>query len=390
MNQTNLTIKHSDLKDLYNKISTFSCSDLELYSNIKYEIAVEIGYSMPHYQNFYREIEDSTNGLKYTIGRPTIEYCMFLIIKYLESRPIVNGKGFPIRFLRAVEVGQIYEGNGEISLHSLLSGVVGEVSLKIESTNGKPIAISNFRKYKTSFAFDFMYRSNSSLVEFSNIENVFHLGASMREKMDISQMDNPPFREYIADVVDYYRLAIESKDSYIKYLSFYHTIEYFFDEVFKNKMVFDLRDKITHPDFSYKNDENLYDIAKFVHNRWRMDDEAGQGNELESFKFVLSEYVPIRELMDKINAINSSSIDYYKENKVSFCDAPCIKWTDMQGIITLIAQRIYYTRNALVHSKSGKNKQRYRPYQDEKILQKEIPLVKAVAELVIINSSKIF
>ena len=41
---TNLTIKNSDLKDLYNKISTFSCSDLELYSNIKYEIAVEIGY----------------------------------------------------------------------------------------------------------------------------------------------------------------------------------------------------------------------------------------------------------------------------------------------------------------------------------------------------------
>lgn len=72
VNQTNLTIKNSDLKDLYNKISTFSCSNLELYSNIKYEIAVEIGYSMPHYQNFYREIEDSTNGLKYTIGRPTI------------------------------------------------------------------------------------------------------------------------------------------------------------------------------------------------------------------------------------------------------------------------------------------------------------------------------
>lgn len=37
-------------------------------------------------------------------------------------------------------------------------------------------------------------------------------------------------------------------------------------------------------------------MALFVKNRLRMNDESGQGNELESLKFVLNEYVTIDEL----------------------------------------------------------------------------------------------
>lgn len=91
----------------------------------------------------------------------------------------------------------------------------------------------------------------------------------------------------------------------------------------------------------------------------------------------------------RIESIDSEALQYYKENKVSFSNAPTIGWSDNQGVITQIAKRIYFTRNSLVHSKSGKNKERYKPYKDEKQLQKEIPLMKAVAELIIINSSKI-
>ena len=163
----------------------------------------------------------------------------------------------------------------------------------------------------------------------------------------------------------------------------------FFDEVFKRKMIFDLKNKITHPDFSYKNDDKIYDIAMFVKNRLRMNDETGQGNELESLKYVLTEYVPIDDLVTRIQAIDSNSIQYYQSNKVGFCNAPVIGWSDIQGVYTHLSRRIYFTRNSLVHSKSGKNKERYRPYKDEKKLVLEIPLVKAVAELIIINSSVI-
>ena len=51
-------------------------------------------------------------------------------------------------------------------------------------------------------------------------------------------------RKYTEDVVDYYKQALASNDPYIKYISFYHVMEYFFDEVFKRKLVTDLRNKI--------------------------------------------------------------------------------------------------------------------------------------------------
>lgn len=120
-----------------------------------------------------------------------------------------------------------------------------------------------------------------------------------------------------------------------------------------------------------------------------MNDESGQGNELESLKYVLKEYVDIEQLKEKVKAIDAESVQYYQNTKVSFCKAPIIPWNDAEGVYTHIAKRIYYTRNSLIHSKSGKNRDRYMPYSDEKVLQREIPLVKVIAEMIIINSSKI-
>ena len=160
-------------------------------------------------------------------------------------------------------------------------------------------------------------------------------------------------------------------------------------EVYRKKMIADLRERITNPGFSYKNDEKIYEVALFVKNRLRMNDESGQGNELESLKFVLNEYVPINELKTRISEIDSTAVGYYQSNKVAFCNAPTIPWTDTQGIYTQIARRIYFVRNSLVHSKSGKNQERYKPYKDENQLQREIPLAQTIAELIIINSSSI-
>lgn len=120
-----------------------------------------------------------------------------------------------------------------------------------------------------------------------------------------------------------------------------------------------------------------------------MNDETGQGDELESLKYVLKEYIDIEQLKEKLKEIDAESVQYYQNTKVSFCKAPIIPWNDVEGVYTQIAKRIYYTRNSLIHSKSGKNRDRYKPYSDEKILQREIPLVKVVAEMIIINSSKI-
>lgn len=384
-------IVNAELQELYDKVCSMRNDALELYTGYDYEVGIDLDYPMMRNQEFPVISEDIANSIQYELGVPTIEYCIYLLIQSKDTMNQQQGRNsrmLPMRLRKPFD--RYVSNNDNISLATLLPKMIGELSLKIKNMNSYAKDLSSFRNYKTSFVFEFMYKSGIALIEFTDIVDMFHMNNSIRGRLDVTQISTQPLRKYTNDVVDYYKQALASNDPYIKFISFYHVMEYFFDEVFKRKLVTDLKDKITHPDFSYKNEDKIYDIALFVKNRLRMNDETGQGNELESLKYVLSEYLSIDDLKARIDAIDLNAVQYYKNNKVSFCNAPVISWSDTQGVFTQLARRIYFTRNSLVHSKSGKNKERYRPYQDEKQLQLEIPLVKAVAELIIINSSEIF
>lgn len=383
-----IMIINSELYELYIKVSAALTESLEYYVGDHYEVAINIDYPFMRRSEFPTESEDITNGIKYELGYPSIEYCVYLILmlkQYINNNTV--RLSVPIRLRRSIDYTRNLEMDETITFAKLLPKMIGEMSLKISTQESKPISV--FKNYKSAFGFEFMYLSNLALVEFTDINDIFRINSSMRGRVDISQIDTPPLRLYNADVVDYYKLTLASNDPYIKYISCYHIMEYFFDEVFKKKMVKDIKSRITHPDFSYKNDERVYDIALFIKNRLKMNDEAGQGNELESLKYVLNEYIDIDELKARIDSIDSNISQYYANNKVVFCNAPIIAWNDMQGVYTQLAKRIYFTRNSLVHSKSGKNQERYKPYKNEPQLQSEVPLVKAISELIIINSSKI-
>ena len=75
----------------------------------------------------------------------------------------------------------------------------------------------------------------------------------------------------------------------------------------------------------------------FVKNRLRMNDETGQGNELESLKYVLNEYVSIDNLKARINTIDSNALNYYKNNKVAFCNSYFILLNILQYSINFSA-----------------------------------------------------
>ncbi len=385
-----IVISNAELQELYNRVTAMDNNGLELYTGKHYEIAINLDSFIMRRQEFPVISEDSINGIEYELGYPTVEYSFYLLMLVKDAMNQQQGRNNripPMRLRRAFD--RRFNEDSNTSLETILPRIVGELSLKIKNTNIIPKSLNQFCNFKTAFIFEFTYKTEYSLVEFLAITDIFPMGNAIRNRHDTFQLDTPPLRKYNKDVVDYYKQALASNDPYIKFISFYHVMEYFYDEVFKQKMVTDLKNRITHPDFSYKNDDKIYEIAMFVKNRLRMNDETGQGNELESLKYVLHEYVSIDELKTRINEMDVNALNYYQNNKVGFCNAPVIGWADSQGAFAQIAKRIYFTRNSLVHSKSGKNKERYRPYQDEKQLQLEIPLVKAVAEAIIINSSEI-
>lgn len=390
--KTEFILKNDELKEIFEKVNSAQIHGLELLVEHKYEVAVEIDRPIIHTMEFPQVSLDKENNIEYQIGLCSVEYCVFLLITLIEKSKQQNKRRviLPTKFRRGYPY-QIDNENDEKELDwkEILIRIMREFSIKIITPNYN--SLEKNRKRKEAYVFEFIYKTEQVVGEYADIEDILptlEMGRRMVDSVP-NTIETIPRREYISDVVDYYRLAFSSADPYIKYISFYHIMEYFYDEVYKRKIVADLINKITHPDFSYKDEEKVYEIATFVKNRMHMNDESGQGDELESLKYVLKEYVDIEQLKNKLNSIDQDSIMFYQSNKVAFCKAPTIPWNDSEGVYNQIARRIYYTRNSLIHSKSGKNRERYKPYKDEKELQKEIPLVRVIAEMIIINSSKI-
>lgn len=381
-------LKNDELKNIFDSITNATRVGLELCKDNTYECVMDFDNTFTRRTGNPMEFRDEEENIVYIVDLCSIEYCVFLLMEFIDQNEYtaeVGGRILPRRFrvgLSFLRYGNIVDLDWKI----ILPQAIREYSIRIEM-NKNSIDLS--RKKKTSFVFEYIYKTGNSINDYVDIDAVLPPNILMRRNEEDELTEIIPHREYISDVVDYYRLASATPDGYIKYISFYHIMEYFYDEIFRRKMVSDLTDKLTHPDFSYKDEDKVFELATFVKKRMNMNDQTGQGNELESLKYVIKEYVEIEQLKDKLEAESVGIVNYYQNNKVLFANAPVIAWNDSEGVYAKLAKRIYYTRNALIHSKSGKNRERYRPYKDEKILRFEIPLVKVIAELIIINSSKI-
>lgn len=81
---------------------------------------------------------------------------------------------------------------------------------------------------------------------------------------------------------------------------------------------------------------------------------------------------------------------YYANNEVPFSKGKIVglRSVDKDRVVKDLTNRIYATRNSLVHSKDG-DKARYTPFKDERALVMEIPLMRFVAEMVILAVSEL-
>lgn len=388
--ERNIVFSNADLKNAYDNMQIFDKEKLEIYSSTYREVALQLlEPSMVRRMMYLETISDSINGLEYSLGPASSEYCVFLLSELAEQ---VKANG--IRTLGDIRIRtrMFFRHNRKISeignSMELLSDFLRANTLKISSTQSVPL--SRFRDYAVSFEFHFMYKQGTAISEYTDIQDMYSIGNSVF-RFPRKKLDSSPQRIYNKDVIDYYTMAMESRDPFTVYISFYHIIEHYFDAVFRKKLTEEIKNKITHPDFSYKDETKLYELAKYIKKHMNSDDDSGKGNEFESLKYVLIEYVDIDELKKYINNIDATAIDYYQNNLVPFTTSKKTKiaWSNAQEVYTNLATRIYETRNSLVHSKSENTANQYRPYENKKELTLEIALIKSVAELVLINSSKI-
>lgn len=399
-----INIKEENFQGIYENIDTYFYEEATMFGNNSMEVTLQddspnslIFDFRPDGSEGDWKLEDHQNKVAYEISGISGSFLIYMLREtirkiYLSGeQDRFNSNLFSIMRTyrmnysrrREREGDKFQELQGLPIIDFLLESMRGRmISLKITSEElRKP---DFFLNLKNGYLFNSMYSTNRSLTEFMDLDSVM-----FRTRMIIDrtrgQLEDAPLRIYSPDTINYYKKAMSSSDPYIQYLSFYHILEYFFDETYHRYLVNDLRDSLTHPDFSYKNDDDLLKLAKFAQNRLRKFGEDGQGNELESLKYVLKEFVDITNLSNKLG---SDIVTYYSTSKVAFSSGPVLNFKDDKSF-SVLAKRIYFTRNSLVHSKSGKKELAYHPYHHEGVLKKEIPLIKNISEMIIINSAEL-
>lgn len=387
---SDIVLSSSALKEKFDNLQNYKRNGLELYTADFREVALQtLGSAYYRSIGTTDDLKDEVNEITYSVGAASPEYLMHILNAMLENEsPDKRRSLIDLRHRSRIVLRHYAEEDKFMDPFKLLGEVLKIYTLKITSV--KQHGLGFLRERAISYEFYFMYKRGIAVTEYSDVQDLYTIGNSVL-RYTREEMDMPPQRVYNAEVIDYYTMAMESRDPFTMYISFYHVIEHYFDAVYRKKLTDEIRGKITSPDFSYKSEKKLYELAKFIKKHMNSDLESGKGNEFDSLRYVLMEYVPIDELKIRISQLDSDAVLYYQENNVGFTSSKKTKvaWANSEGVYTNLATRIYETRNALVHSKSEQSANQYKPYKNKKDLILEIALIKAVAELVIINSSEI-
>lgn len=199
-----------------------------------------------------------------------------------------------------------------------------------------------------------------------------------------------PYKEYIPELLSYYKQGLSTTSPMAKFLAFYHIVEFFFISIVEDDVLNELKNSITRPSFSPHSKIKLRELYKSIRTRILSQKNEGLWDERKGLLLCIEKFIPdINQFRMSVNSIDATSIDYYKNNQVSFASGSCLIDfdADSETLMKCIRDRIYATRNAIVHSKEG-DKLKYIPFKHDLELEKEIPLIKALAEEVIINSAK--
>ncbi len=256
--------------------------------------------------------------------------------------------------------------------------------LTVKISTPKVCSASNLRQMFDSYLFNisYSYSLTLSIVNF-RVEDYDRILSSRRSGQLF------PYRHYKPQLTSYYRQATATSIPFAQYLAFYHVAEYFFQSVSEQDTFQSIQNCITHPAFSPHKPNDIKKLYNLMRKIMREQRDDGVWNEKTGLLLCLKRYVPdIESLKESIQSIDSNALSFYKTNMAEFADDG--KMIDFDGAIDIIyssiRDRIYSVRNAIVHSKESE-KARYEPFRHDKQLLKEIPLIRAVAEEIILNSA---
>lgn len=330
-------------------------------------------------------IEDKDSGIQYTLSSPSNEYLLFLLYK-------VSSITSPRALIGPMPTRRIRVRSGEEEINDVFDllrrGIPMLLTLRLETDRNR--TSTELAKFSNAFLFQLSYNVDVALVPQRHLEELVRTGRITRvRRVPLNELD-PPRRHYIPNLIYYYQLAVGADNPFLEYISYYHVAEHFFESVFNDDLITRIKDKITQPDFSYKSKKDIGGLIKDISRSLQIRNERITFSEQEALRLTIDNYVDLGDIKEKLNEYDDSLVDYYKNNKVGFSGGDEVDLENQNESIIgeKLSSRIYKTRNAIVHSKESE-RVRYTPFRDDRILVKEIPLLRFIAEQIIIESSSV-
>jgi hypothetical protein len=331
-------------------------------------------------------VGEENSDLAYRVGRPSEHYIIYLWLKVkeLDNVPLPNLLRHPAGSARQEGVPD--------SVHSVWDAIrFASIVNTLRIVSKRTQATEDWKDYANAFLFQVSYNFDMSILPDRDLRSVSKAAVrrSLVRRSGRADLDVPR-RIYISDLIYHYQLGVFSAGiPMLQYISYYHVAEHWFESVFEDDLVLQVRRKITDPGFSYKRKRDISLLIKLISKAVQLRDDRLIIDELTALRLTLERYVNTDELVSDLQNFDSSLLGYYASNKVEFSGGDTIRFNgDQSEVIKALARRIYKTRNALVHSKDGP-KGKYTPFTDDRWLIPEIPLMRFIAEQIIIATSEL-
>ncbi|MGW0877852.1 hypothetical protein ACWD3Z_46490 [Streptomyces sp. NPDC002740] len=331
------------------------------------------------------------NSLTFSLGGPSLAYALYLLHRIYEAESSGGQRHSVFRRMRdrvrmrMVRVPEVTDGR-EISLGEVISSLFPNFTIRIESAHER----SDYRALCESFLFTLSYNYDNSFLMASGIESIFRASRIERVRRVKDGEIDAPRMTYKSDLVHHYQLAVSAESPLLAYLSFYHVAEHFFEKVYNDDLIEQVRLKIADPAFSLKRSRDVSGVIKVVSNAQKKTRDEGGVDEQKALALVLKRFVNLTKLVDDLDEYDPHIVQHYRSAVASFSDANTV---DLRGIqvgevLSSLAKRIYKTRNSLVHAKDGA-RPKYFPFTNDEELAREVPLMRFCAEQIIISDGRV-
>lgn len=364
------------------------------YSTDYYEQIIETVYWEKDLHK-HKDIKiNSSSEMKITINESISFRFLIHLVNLMDN--ITDSKNIHLHNLliesKKILISSNYdEGDFEIKSLKDLIVFVDSAFLVIEPHHFSNTKFENtIEKIIDSVAFQFGYFFN---VDIRNLKYFPTIDESsyddMRKKiLNLPAQDLIISQEYNPLLIQFYRMGVLSNLPNVQFLGFYQILEYHFSYVVNKELYRNLEYELKDPRFINSNSESLERLRIIFEKN-----SISRLNETVKLERVLEFFIQKDEIsgfIDQIEKITGEKIftkecDYFgKRIRIS---------KEKNDLIPNIASMIKQTRNAIVHATDSFDFQpRYRPFslEDQVIVEKQIPLLRFLAEKVIIATSNQF